>query len=224
MTGQKNKASDTQPREARIKSEGYCQRVMTECKSHCRKAGNDNGDDKKMNFTCNSRISSVNLLTGRCLISSNNASTFLRLAPAPMLVVRPRIGLSPANSRASGLIFPRDGASPACPGSRRLAVESVMGLIIGEMSGVPLAFVGDVGGLWTFVDGAGPGPGVLPRLLAPLSLEVEATDLRAGCSSSSRSPNKSSSGIVSTSKIASYKSSEPVPTMASRSGIFLILL
>jgi len=195
---------------------GGPQRVMTECKSHHPKAGggaltgNSNGG---MNLTCNSRISSVNLLTGSCLISSNNVSTFLRLGPpAPMLVVRPLIGLSPVNNRARGLNLARDGTSPGS----RLAVESEIGRLIGETSGVPLAFVGDIGGLWIFVDGIG--------VLFLLGLLLEATDRSAGRSSSSRSPNKSSSGMVSTSKIASYRSLEPIPTMASRSGIFLILL
>ena len=119
--------------------------VMTECKSHCRMAGQgNNGDNKELDLTCNSRISSVNLLTGRCLISSNNVSIFLRLAPPPIPVGRPLIGLSPANNRARGLVFPRD-ASPDCPGPRRLAVESVIGRLIGETSGVPLVLVGDLG-------------------------------------------------------------------------------
>ena len=191
------------------------------------KAGVGNTDERwqqEMNLTCNSRISSVNLLTGRRLISSNSVSTFLRSVPPVVLVLRPLIGLSPVNNRARGLNFPRDGTSPDCPGSKRLAVESVLGRFIGEASEVFLVLVGevgDIGGLQTFVDG--PGPGVVPRLLFPLGL-LEAADLRAGCSSSSRSPNKSSSGRTSTSKITSYKLYEPVPTMASRSGIFLILL
>lgn len=138
--GRKQKKGNGMQRNMRTKSEADRQRVMTECKSHPQRQGAESGN-KKMNLTCNSRISSVSLLTGRRLISSNAVSTFLRLGPA-ILVVRPLTGLSPTNNRVRGLIL---GPSLDCPGSRRFDVEIVIGRIIGEMLGVPLDIVGDVG-------------------------------------------------------------------------------
>lgn len=161
-------------------------------------------------LTWSSFISSRSRCTGRPRISSTIASIFLMAVSVAFSGWRRE-----PNNMDNGLRLPAfDGISAellGCTNGERWLANRCLGEPFGE-EWSPRGGLGRLEGrLWGLGLGK-DGPG--------WRLSREVTERRAGRNSSSESSKRSSG--VSTSNMASYKSLDPEPKRASRSGIFLI--
>lgn len=174
-------------------------------------------------------MSSRRFWTGKSRMSSSKASILLTDAPVSaaetgmgwggcssmgvvaILEVRWRI---PYNL-ASGLFGPMEGTSVVLEFGTK-GESALYFRALGDSRGEGGSTCTDLGRLWFLFF-----CGVLGRDPLALILSRDARERSNGISSS-ESPNSSNSWEISTSKIASYKSCEFVPTTASRKGMCLI--